>query len=65
MRIAITDNLEQKHIMMCLVVNETNDMVTVSNGRKTYKMIFCKKTGKHLNPYPHLLDCLVLVKERN
>lgn len=59
-RIAITDNLDTEHIMMCNVVAETDDAVVVENGRKTYTMIFCKKTGRHLNPLPGLLDCLVL-----
>lgn len=60
LKIAITDNLGAGHIMMCNVVAETDDTVVIENGRKTYTMIFCKKTGRHLNPLPSLLDCLVL-----
>ena len=60
MEIAITDNMGTGHVMMCRVVSQTNDTIIIENGRKTYTMRFCKRTGKCLDVRPGLLDCLVL-----
>lgn len=64
MKIGITDTLNTGHVMFCNVIAENKDTVTIENGRKTYTMRFCKISGRHLDPLPWVLDCLILAQAR-